>query len=61
MVVHPGETLVVDFGQNCAAVPAFEFMAKEGTQLNCRPSEILNDGMVRRAEEWMGLKVVAIA
>ena len=44
MVVHPGETLVVDFGQNCAAVPAFEFMAKEGTQLNCRPSEILNDG-----------------
>lgn len=29
MVVHPGETLVVDFGQNCAAVPAFEFMAKE--------------------------------
>lgn len=44
MVVHPGETLVVDFGQNCAAVPAFEFMAKAGTQLNCRPSEILNDG-----------------
>lgn len=44
MVVHPGETLVVDFGQNCAAVPAFEFMAKAGTKLNCRPSEILNDG-----------------
>lgn len=44
MVVHPGETLVVDFGQNCAAVPDFEFMAKAGTQLNCRPSEILNDG-----------------
>ena len=44
MVIHPGETLVVDFGQNCAAVPAFEFMAKAGTKLNCRPSEILNDG-----------------
>lgn len=44
MVVNPGETLVVDFGQNCAAVPAFEFKAKSGTKLDCRPSEILNDG-----------------
>jgi len=40
----PGETLVVDFGQNAAAVPAFEFKAKEGTVLTCLPSEILNDG-----------------
>ena len=44
MVVTPGETLVVDFGQNCAGVPAFEFKAKEGTVLTCLPSELLNDG-----------------
>ena len=44
MVVSPGETLVVDFGQNSAAVPSFVFKAKEGTVLTCYPSEILNDG-----------------
>lgn len=35
---------MVDFGQNCSAVPEFEFSAKEGTNLRCLPSEILNDG-----------------
>ena len=40
----PGETLVVDFGQNAAAVPSFVFKAAEGTVLTCLPSEILNDG-----------------
>lgn len=44
MIVRPGETLVVDFGQNCAAVPSFEFSAKEGTHLTCLPAELLNDG-----------------
>jgi len=44
MVIRPGETLVVDFGQNCAAVPSFVFSAKSGTVLQCLPSEILNDG-----------------
>ena len=44
MTVKPGETLVVDFGQNCSAVPAFRFNAKEGTVLTCLPSELLNDG-----------------
>ena len=44
MVVKPGETLVVDFGQNCAAVPSFVFKAAEGTTLTCLPSELLNDG-----------------
>ena len=39
-----GETLVVDFGQNAAAVPSFLFKAPEGTVLTCLPSEILNDG-----------------
>ncbi len=44
MVVRPGEHLVVDFGQNCAAVPSFRFKAKEGTCLTCLPAELLNDG-----------------
>ncbi len=44
IVVRPGETVVVDFGQNCAAVPSFEFSAKEGTRLSCLPAELLNDG-----------------
>ena len=43
-VLEPGETLVVDFGQNAAAVPSFRFSAEEGTVLTCLPSEILNDG-----------------
>lgn len=44
MTVRPGETLVVDFGQNCAAVPDFVFQAPEGTVLTCVTSELLNDG-----------------
>jgi len=44
MRVAAGETLVVDFGQNCAAVPSFEFKAAEGTVLTCLPAELLNDG-----------------
>lgn len=44
MVIRPGETLVVDFGQNCAAVPSFVFSAAEGTHLTCLPAELLNDG-----------------
>ena len=44
MIVRPGETLVVDFGQNCAAVPDFLFSAAGGTQLTCLPAELLNDG-----------------
>lgn len=44
MVLKPGETLVIDFGQNAAAVPDFQFKAKKGTKLECLPGEILNDG-----------------
>lgn len=44
MTVNPGETLVVDFGQNCAGVPSFVFKAAEGTVLTCLPAELLNDG-----------------
>ena len=44
MLLQAGETLVVDFGQNAAAVPAFTFKAAEGTVLTCLPGELLNDG-----------------
>ena len=44
LVVSRGQTLVVDFGQNCAAVPSFLFKAREGTNLTCLPAELLNDG-----------------
>lgn len=44
MEINPGENLVIDFGQNTAAVPSFIFSAAEGTVLNCVMSELLNDG-----------------
>ena len=52
MTVRPGETLVVDFGQNASAVPSFVFKAPEGTVLTCLPAEILNDG---NGEESRGM------
>lgn len=44
ITLNPGETLVIDFGQNASAVPAFTFKAVPGTTLTCLPGEILNDG-----------------
>lgn len=44
-----GETLVVDFGQNCAGVPAFTFKADQGTVLTCLPAEMLNDANGERS------------
>ena len=44
-----GETLVVDFGQNCAGVPEFSFKAAEGTVLTCLPAEMLNDANGERS------------
>ena len=44
ITLNPGETLVVDFGQNASAVPSFVFKATEGTVLTCLPAELLNDG-----------------
>ena len=38
-----GEKIVIDFGQNCAAVPFFRFRAKTGTTLTVLPGEMLND------------------
>ena len=39
----PGEMLVVDFGQNCSAVPSFEVKGEAGTELEIRTSEMLNE------------------
>lgn len=44
MKVNAGENLVLDFGQNTAGIPEFEFSAAEGTVLTFLPAEILNDG-----------------
>ena len=42
--LEPGETLVVDFGQNCAAVPEIEAEGKSGATLVFQGGEMLNDG-----------------
>ncbi|MBO7654693.1 MAG: family 78 glycoside hydrolase catalytic domain [Kiritimatiellae bacterium] len=47
--VKPGETLVVDFGQNAAAVPRFRMTAKAGTTLTCFPAEMLNEANGERS------------
>lgn len=44
ITLMPHQTLVVDFGQNCAAVPSFVFHAEKGAQIHCEPAELLNDG-----------------
>ena len=49
LCVVPGETLVVDFGQNCAAVPRFAMSARRDTVLTCLPGEMLNDANGERA------------
>ena len=54
MTIKQGETLVVDFGQNCAAVPSFKFKGKEGAVLTCLPGEILNDGNGARSRGMDG-------
>lgn len=54
ITLREGEILVVDFGQNCAAVPAFVFKAKEGTVLTCLPGELLNDGNGARSRGMDG-------
>jgi len=43
--VKPGETNVIDFGQNCAAVPYLQVDAEPGTRVTVRLGEMLNDGI----------------
>ena len=40
----PGETLVVDFGQNAAAVPRFAVSGEAGARLDVMTAEMLNEG-----------------
>lgn len=54
LVVRKGENLVVDFGQNCSAVPEFVFEANEGTRLTCLVGELLNDGNGAKARGMDG-------
>ncbi len=39
----PGEMLVVDFGQNCSAVPYFDVEGEAGAELVMRTAEMLNE------------------
>ena len=41
--LEPGEMLVVDFGQNCSAVPSFDVEGEAGAELEIRTSEMLNE------------------
>ena len=45
MALAPGETLVVDFGQNAAAEPRFTATAARGVTITISPAEMLNDAM----------------
>ena len=56
MTLEPGETLIVDFGQNAGAIPEFVFSAAAGTELTALPAEILNEagGAVSRGCDGPG-------
>lgn len=41
-----GQTMIVNLGQNMAAIPEVEFLAERGTRLTMRFAEMLNDGSV---------------
>ena len=43
ITLEKGETLVVDFGQNCAAVPEFAFAAERGVRARIVFGEMMND------------------
>ena len=52
--LKPGETLVVDFGQNSSAVPRFEVEGAAGTELSVKMCEMLNDSNGERARRCDG-------
>lgn len=54
LLLVPGETIVLDFGQNAAAVPAFRFNGARDTRLTCLPGELLNDGNGARSRGMDG-------
>ena len=59
MMLAPGETLVVDFGQNAAAEPRFTVTAARGVTVTVRPGEMLNDanGLMSRGNDGPELSV----
>ena len=44
ITLNPGETLIVDFGQNFAGWEAFTVQAEAGTTVHVKHGEMLNDG-----------------
>lgn len=44
VALQPGQTMIINMGQNMSAVPQMEFAGAEGTQLTMRFGEMLNDG-----------------
>lgn len=44
ITLNPGQTMIINMGQNMSAVPQMEFAGAEGTQLTMRFGEMLNDG-----------------
>ncbi|MBE6762121.1 MAG: hypothetical protein E7551_07510 [Ruminococcaceae bacterium] len=44
IVLNPGQTLLVDFGQNFAGFESFEVTSKRGTVISVTHGEMLNDG-----------------
>ena len=43
--LQPGEKKIIDFGQNCAAIPYLTVKADAGTRVTVRFAEMLNDGI----------------
>ena len=54
VALAPGETLVVDFGQNCAAVPRMEVEGPAGAEMTVRMGEALNDANGEKARRCDG-------
>ncbi len=53
-VLHPGETAVIDFGQNAAGREYFRLSAEEGTTVTVHHGEMLNDGNGARSRRCDG-------
>ena len=50
----PGETLVVDFAQNAAAIPRFELDGPSGAEMTVRMGEVLNDANGEKSQRCDG-------
>ncbi|MFC9910606.1 family 78 glycoside hydrolase catalytic domain [Streptomyces sp. NPDC127197] len=43
VTLHPGDTAVIDLGQNMVGVPRYTLRGPAGAQVACKPGEMLND------------------